>query len=216
MYRASPPWKARMAASTRLRVRGNVGVALVAMAVTGMAVMSCTGPAEAPPPQGANETLWDVAWSMATEEQREAMDDGVVTFAEYEAAALRVVQCIDEIGGDIHGEAPYNERTQRFELAARGRLASDPAEEERRTRETAACYEQYWNGINQAWGSQNQPTEQELHEARQAFAQCLRDAGVSVPDPASQEDFAGLEQQEAFVPCAERIGEEYGIPYFGG
>jgi hypothetical protein len=70
--------------------------------------------------------------------------------------------------------------------------------------------------VHQAWTAQYAPSEQQINEARQALAQCLRDAGVDVPDPASQQDFAGLESHEAFFRCVERTSEEFGIANFAG
>jgi hypothetical protein len=178
-----------------------------------------------PRPKSGFEPLWAVAWEEASDSQREAMADGEVTFAEYEAAALRAVQCIDEIDGVVRGEARYSEHTRTYELGARyslppgERITIDNMNESpyrERGEKTDACYREHWNGINNAWAAQNQPSEQELFAARQALAACLREAGIDVPDPASQEDFAGLERTESYFPCVERIEEEFGIPGFGG
>ncbi|MCA9823842.1 MAG: hypothetical protein KC479_00250 [Dehalococcoidia bacterium] len=145
-----------------------------------------------------------------------------MSFSEYEAAALRTVACINEIGGGVYGEAKFNERTGEFELAARRdaqpgqRLDPRSDESQRQRDETDECYREHWNGVHQAWAAQYAPSEEEINEARQALAQCLREAGVDIPDPASQQDFAGLETHEAFFPCVERISDEYGIANFAG
>lgn len=195
---------------------------LAALGAAGVLTAACGREVNQPKPVSGNETLWNVGWEMADDEQREAMADGEVTFAEYEAAALRAVQCVDEINGEIYGEARYDERTHTYQVAARqpppasGQIDLNSPDQVRMAKATDACWKSHWNGINNAWAAQNQPTEQEMFDARQALAACLREAGIEVPDPASQEDFAGLERTESYFPCVKRIEQEFGIPGFGG
>lgn len=173
-----------------------------------------------PTPKAGLEGLWNTAWEEASKSQREAMADGEVTFAEYEAAALRTVQCIDDIDGVVRGEARYNEHTRTYELGARyslspgERITIDNMNESpyrERGEKTDACYREHWNGINNAWSAQSQPSEQQLNDATQALAQCLHDAGVEIPEAAGPEDLAGTERHAAYVPCVERIEQEFGI-----
>jgi hypothetical protein len=56
------------------------------------AVMACTDDGSVPEPaRNVDRNLWNTAWDEATDSQRAVLKDGALTFAEYEAAALRTV-----------------------------------------------------------------------------------------------------------------------------
>jgi len=166
------------------------------------------------PRSSVDRNLWNTAWDEASESQRVALRDGELTFAEYETAALRAVQCIDDAG--MQGEANLEPKSRTYAIGARWQSSGDRESDEKKSAEADACYAEHWNGINQAWAAQNQPSEQELYDARQALAQCLRDAGLDVPAPATSEDLLAFRESGAYFACAQQAAEEYGIPNFGG
>jgi len=179
---------------------------------------ACGGESSPPQVRRGNQEIWSWAWQTATESQREAMADGEITFDEYEAAALRAVQCITE-RGDMRAEALYDADTKTYQLAMRMDYppgSVDRSYIEKKVAEADECYREHWNGINDAWSAQNQPSEQELAAARSAFASCLRESGLEVPDspgPGDLEPFLGTEE---YLACARRIQAEFGLPGFGG
>jgi hypothetical protein len=161
-----------------------------------------------------DRNLWRTAWEISNEAQREALRDGEVTFDEYEAAALKTAQCITDAG--MQGEAVLNTSTHTYEVAARYQsLGSYQADAERRAA-SAACGEEHWLGINQAWAAQHQPSEQTLEDARRALGACLREAGLDVPDGASAAEMALFRNAPAWGPCVQKVGAEYKLPNYGG
>jgi hypothetical protein len=167
-----------------------------------------------PEPQVAVDPfMWKSAWDEASESQREALRDGKLTFEEYEAAAFRAVQCVNE-SGEMQGEAKLDGGT--YSVGARWKSNGDRTRNERLRSESDACYREHWSGINQAWSAMNQPTETQLIAARAALAQCLREAGFELPDSPSTEDVQRHQSAEAFPRCLEKVQAESGIPNFGG
>jgi hypothetical protein len=161
-----------------------------------------------------DSNLWHTAWDESTEEQREALSDGELTFAEYEAAATRTVRCLGDAG--LQGEAVLDHNSQTYALGARWQSSGDRADDEEKRAATERCYANHWNGISQAWTAQSTPTESEIDAARQAMAQCMREGGLDVPVPASSQDILRHQAHEVYAACARRIAEEHGLPNFGG
>ena len=191
----------------------SMGIGFVLLAAVMILLTASCGSASMPPrAKSAEPNLWAWAWEAASPSQRRAMEDGEVTFAEYEAAALRAVQCINDIG-DLAGEAVFDKSSNTYQVAARGRVGPDS---DKKRIQTDDCYKEHWNAINDAWGAQNQPSEKELADARTALAACLREAGLAIPDPASPADFAPHQSTAVFQTCAREVGEKFGLPNFGG
>jgi hypothetical protein len=161
-----------------------------------------------------DSNLWEAAWHEATAEQREALKDGELSFAEYEAAAAQTVQCMEDAG--LEGEAKLDQQSRSYAIGARWQSSGDRAADKEKETASDNCYAQFWNGVSQAWAAENQPTESVLNAARQALAQCLRDAGLDVPVAASSEDIAAVSHEASFAPCSQETSQEYGIPNFGG
>jgi hypothetical protein len=181
-----------------------------------IALAACGGKPAAPPTPKVtvDANLWKAAWEIASDSQRPALEDGVVTFDEYEAAALRTVQCINE--GGMQGEAPFDEHTRVYVVGARWRSSGSREGDQQKQAAVAACDAEHWNAISQAWSAQNQPTEQVLQQARSALGTCLRNAGLSVPDAPAPQDFEPYRKTEAFAACARQVQDEFGLPYFAG
>jgi hypothetical protein len=178
------------------------------------AAVACDRNSAPDPTSRVDRHLWSTAWEQATESQRAALKDGELTFAEYEAAALRTVQCVNEKG--MAGEAIFRPASRTYEVGARWQSTGDVALNEQNRQESDACYAEHWNGISQAWSAQNQPSEQTLQEARKALADCLREAGLELPEPPGDGDFAEHRASAAFPVCVRKTQEEFGLPNFGG
>ncbi len=190
-------------------------LAVLGMILVGGVYLACGTGDEAPVPKvPADQNLWRAAWDIATAEQRVALRDGQLTFTEYEAAALVTKKCIDD--GGMQGEAVLNKASRTYEVAARWQSAGSRELDEPKRIESDRCYAEHWSGISQAWSAQSQPTQDQLYDARQALARCLRDAGHDVPDPAETADVQAFRTTDVFLRCAIAASETYGIPNFGG
>jgi hypothetical protein len=106
-----------------------------------------------------DSNLWNAAWEIANDSQRRALRDGELSFAEYESAALRTAECLDEAG--VRGAARLEPSSQTYHLSARWQSTGDPARDDALRAATDRCSEEHWDGINQAWLAQDQPSEQE-------------------------------------------------------
>lgn len=188
---------------------GGLVVALVA------GVMGCSSQDPPEPVDTSDRNLWNTAWSEATSSQRAALQDGELTFPEYESAALRTVQCINDAGG-MRGEAKFDRASSSYTLGARWESSGSTDDDRRKQEESDACYAEHWNGINQAWAAANQPSEQELIDARAALGDCLRTAGIDIPSPPSEQDIQERRGTAGFFSCLTQVQEEFGIPNFGG
>jgi hypothetical protein len=167
------------------------------------------------PKQQVNRDLWERAWTMAVGSQRDALKDGELTFAEYEAAALRTAQCISAFGA-MRGEAVLDPVAHSYAVGARWTSNGDAETDRKLTKESDDCYQENWNGINQAWSAMNHPSETELNEARAALASCLREAGVEISSFPSVNELQSFRTEPSYFGCAKKVQEQFGIPYFGG
>jgi predicted dehydrogenase len=181
--------------------RGVVAQTIVAALTAGSFLLACTGS------QGATTD----APGSQTDFQEAALADGVVTFAEYERAMLATIECLRDGGVEVTDATPVPGDRLTFEFYS----GDDDREAVRAAYQD--CYERFAVAIDRAWATANAPTEEELQEARQALAECLRDAGEDVPEQPALEDFVRLQQTaEAFGRCSQAISEEFGIPNFAG
>lgn len=193
---------------------------LLAIAALYPVITACGGGGhgdDVPVPKASVDVmLWKFAWESASPEQRKALADGELTFAEYESAALATVQCINDAG--MQGEATLNQKTGVYSVGARWHSEGGPdAPVNVKNREASdACYAGHWNAINQAWSAARQPSKEELVRARAALGACLRENGADVPENPSSDDFARYRSMPSFITCAQRVQDEFGLAYFAG
>jgi len=132
-----------------------------------------------------------------SEYQREVFADGVVEYAEYEEAVLRTVGCMREAGLVVDDPVPSS--GGRFLEYSYEVLADSDAELAAATAEAdaayARCYVEFEALVGEAWLRQTAPSEEELDEALDGLAGCLRDAGVEGID----DGFATPEEMSAAV-----------------
>ncbi len=166
----------------------------------GTPTASATGmppsPRSFPPYEIPPEELRD--WlSVANDVERRVIEDGVLTFEEYEFAVMRTILCIESTGMEIVHSSGYG-RSEGIEpgprLSKRGvysyfaRVATDGSTPHPRAASLVRACKRLRGTIEQMWAYHTAPTDQELADMREHTAQCLRDAGATVPDHPSEQD----------------------------
>ncbi|MCC6960225.1 MAG: hypothetical protein IT301_10295 [Dehalococcoidia bacterium] len=143
------------------------------------------GPYTIPP---AQLTGW---LAVASERERPLLEDGVLTFAEYQSAVLDAVACIERGGVKVvhfpgYGRGGVGEPGPRLSSrgvysyagSVQGSSGSVPADAARVVADCKAGSAQ----VEFIWAQHTAPSEVELQAMRDAMAVCLREAGASVPE----------------------------------
>ncbi len=111
-----------------------------------------------------------------TAEQERFLRDGEVTEADYEAAVLAAVQCMEEAGYETstaeHGHVIriQGEGVASLEEVDRWQAAYDD------------CADTYLRDVEQVWQLQHAPSEQEQQEREAAYLACVQDHGIEAGD----------------------------------
>lgn len=172
--------------------------------------------------------------SAASSLERPIIDDGVISFAEYEAATFSAIRCFTERGFTIiPGDGPESgAQSAGPRLTRRGRYSYSPVspagfDAARFGAVIADCKTPYAT-VEFLWATITSPTAQEVNEARQSLARCLRESGIEVPENASGLDLMtiafppdgrpepGKRRPEFYSLCARQVAEEYDLPGFLG
>ena len=204
--------------SRQTRFRGTLAAFISTVAVV---LAACGGGADPAPPVDAAAVRVDDAEIRAltplSDYQLRVLADRTLTLAEYESAALETSRCLKEVGATIVKEHhPTLTSTYAYSLSYPVETASTvgPATDE--------CALRYISGLSRIWGTHKRPTESRLQEAREALGQCLRDGGVSVPEHPGRLDLQRVGSSpddtviQVFALCVGRIGDQFGMPGFGG
>lgn len=152
-------------------------------------------------------------------EIKAVIDDGVLTFSEYESSVLAMAACVREAGGVFY-------REDQPKLTWRGLYIYSTGFPEAVPGARAAvngCVERHVGILDLLWKEVTNPSRKEEEEAMHALARCLSDIGLEhiVPEGRRREDFEMLgpklseDDRALYMSCAQRIGEEYALPYFG-
>lgn len=157
----------------------------------------------------------DYPLSFASDQQLEALEDGVVTAAEYERSMLAMVQCMQEQGIEFEQLPQWDVTNTRMEYTyIAGRTMEENAQSARLRDE---CKLKHIGAVGYVWEQQGAPSEVRLAEARAALGGCLREAGVKgVPEQPTSAELGVFSTQEAFWPCAKRVETEFQLPGFAG
>jgi len=144
--------------------------------------------------------------------QHAALEDGIITFGEYERGVLDAVVCLKEKGLEpsqpvldsrgVFYKFTYSVPDGRDDLFASAR----------------ECMREHADAVSSAWSFVHQPTQKEFDDARAALVICLRDGGIDVPEAPSPQFFVSLATSgnERYASCANRIQDEFGIEGFAG
>jgi hypothetical protein len=154
-----------------------------------------------------------------SDEVRAILMDGTITFSEYESSVLAMAACVRENGGvffrpdqpRLSWRGLYTYSTG-FPEAVPGAQAS-----------VAGCVDRHVGILDLFWKELTNPTREEEAGAMEALAACMGSVGLGdrIPQGRRREDFEQLgpalndDDRGLYMGCAQRIGDEYALPYFG-
>jgi hypothetical protein len=141
--------------------------------------------------------------------QAAALEDGVITFEEYEAAYERTVACMRDSGLVVKGPKPEN--AGRFlTFSFQGGVGDAEADE--------PCRREHLDLVNGLWLAQAAPSAAEAEVMAREYAACLRAAGVVIEGSPSLQDADLVAMEALFGPysdgvktCAELYSQTIGI-----
>lgn len=155
---------------------------------------------------------------MASEPERAALADGILTFDEYERAVLASISCIQDAGFNIVSTPPTKSPTlpvwvydvsksqPGYRLTPRGRIlyaatggAYEPAQA---ALIVQRCKQDHSDSVEFLWTEHTAPTEADYQALRVAVSSCLRDRGIEAPVRPSAEDLLRI----AYPPNGEAEG----------
>lgn len=122
----------------------------------------------------------------ASDSERAALEDGVITFAEYEGATLQAVGCLAEYGMGVvsppHLTSPPREG---LFVGGRGQYRYAPVRSgEGVTGDDViaaqGCLNEFSSVLQAVWMEATTPTVEEINEAREEVAACLRMKGFQI------------------------------------
>ncbi len=154
-----------------------------------------------------------------SDEIRQVLEDGVITFPEYEASVLAMAACVRDVGGVFS-------RPDQPRLSWRGLYTYStgfPEAVPGAQAAVAGCVDRHVGILDLFWKELTNPTKAEELQAMNALAACMREFGLGdrVPEGRNRDEFEMLgpqlneDQRGLYMSCAQRIGEEYALPYFG-
>jgi hypothetical protein len=149
--------------------------------------------------------------------QRKILDDGVLTVAEYQQAALDVVRCHRESGARIVGAPHYAGEDGAPDpwWSSRGQFmygAGYPDDDPDKERKYHNCEGEYFATINPIWANHIAPTPTEVQQARDMVARCLRDEGIEIQEHPSIQELASVtvpRMHDPVVSRCRRLGAEH-------
>ncbi len=129
--------------------------------------------------------------------QQDLLEDGDLTFSEYERAVFATVDCLVSEGFDVSGVrlSPFDGDTYEFSYSVPGKSLPDAAR-------VAAdrCFLEYLDTVDLVWAGVNRSTESELAEQDLRLRQCLSDlSGIAAES---------LRDAEQLREVLVRTGEE--------
>jgi hypothetical protein len=154
------------------RLAATVGAAVL-LVVLGLTACGSGTPSG----QGELPAYVESYMASATDFQRAAIEDGTVTAAEYEAAVLATLQCAEE-QGILHSTPVL---TQGGVSAPKWRYVLGPWPEDQDAEFQSAfdqCFDDYQSVVVGVWVQQEGPTGEELIDAQERIAQCMRERGL--------------------------------------
>lgn len=139
----------------------------------------------------------------ASPRDKAILEDGVVTFDEYQTAILDAVQCADDTGAT--GKATLKYRNTWYELSADAPQGTGDAVQD--------CFADALT-ILEAWSIEILPTEKELQVAGAKVLVCLNEHHFpGVPREPSDEYFMSIISTSVFLDCATNVSNEMGIRF---
>lgn len=120
--------------------------------------------------------------SQAGEGERRFLEDGVVTFEEYELAFFNMIACVQGKGVNVSDVTLSPRRRYEFQASAPvGQIEDFPGV-------MNSCRSQYFNEVDRLWSRHTAPTQSEVDEVVREVLACMRAEGADIPETASRED----------------------------
>jgi len=147
----------------------------------------------------------------SSEFQAGLLQDGLLTFSEYEEAFLAMVQCVEAAGLTL-AERPQLTAEENYYLLLWYR---DLQEMERDQPKADACRAEYFESIDRTWARRDPSAYASIYaSALEALKACLSEAGADLPDKPSLDDLHVL--RDAFDPvyfrCLQATQKSHRIP----
>lgn len=179
-------------------MKTNTTVTLILAAL----VMSLTGCSPSAPSAQTDPLDIGAILDDTTPFQRDILDDGVVTAAEFERALLARRECVSEAGatpGEIY-EGRNGELTFDYDITA------DNDEELQSIQSQAdACLADYFSDVGSVWAYQRLLSPEEREAMRPRALACLDEAGLTgLAEDATASDMAVAVQDDGEISAAER------------
>lgn len=190
---------------------GRRALALVLL-VAALAVPACGGGGRT---QGDKEakSLASERYKTTSDFQKPMLEDGVVTFAEYERATLAEIDCIKKALPSVRVDGPNPTQSDHPTLEYTLEVVGDiPAEQEADFEKSQAeCHATYLSDVGAVWATQDIPSEEERKTLLASLRDCLVDAGVDLPAKAELDDIADAldaagEPSDQVAGCMEKFG----------
>ncbi len=143
--------------------------------------------------------------TQAKELQLGVVDDGILTFPEYERLFLGLQECLSKDGSQL--EEVMLDAGGVYRFAVLSPPGADPS----------ACLFENWEPLGPEWSLRHPPPATLLSAANEALAQCLRRAGVDIPakkpGAADFQRLGGLETwlTQPYAGCSAQVSEEFGL-----
>lgn len=164
------------------RQRRGISAALLLLCLLATA---CSGDAAEP---GSGAVAGDEA---ASGFQADILEDGEVTFGEFEAAVAAYSSCLEELGVAV--EAEYSDTNESFDYTFT--LPGGDVGAALEAPEAVACHEEYVSRVELVWADQVGPSAEEDRAFYEAIAACMRAQGFEVADAEPQTLGFWFEQQ---------------------
>lgn len=144
-----------------------------------IAVASCGG-GSSPPPELQRERLVERLIERTTPFQAAIIEDGTVTYAEYESAILGTLECVNDAGFETRDLTTNAVGDLFFSYGGGDLEAADVAYE--------SCYVDFASEVDDLYHFAPVVSEKERREMQQGSITCLADLGLIVSDPPSPDE----------------------------
>lgn len=157
-----------------------------------------------------------IGFELVPEGQVAVLEDGDLTFAEYESATLATIACTTERGFPLRGDLTYDDAEHRFDYSLSGGTTGQAV-----AQALGECYAIHMSYLDGLWQWLHQPTLAERQAATSALSECLTTAGVeSFPPPdtpqfrewhRSQPDFGPGSFAIEVADCLTHVESQFGF-----
>lgn len=158
-------------------------------------------------------------WDTLPQGQRSLLEDGELTFDEYESATLATVACLTELGYTVDPPPQLDLTGKRLTWQTAGKPGSSA---EQLAADADRCEREHGFYVRLLWHQMHEPSAEERRAAEETVEACVADAGVAMPQlgtPAwAQWMSAGgaTEGDGALFRCADEVARKTGIQVGGG